>query len=872
MVAPLSIDQRMRTGYKPYNPMQGAGFGGGTGIMDMLVQMMGQSFIGGKGMLPLGVTHQNLYDRFQSLKLQQLHDEVMKESAKQDAQSLTDTWLGLMALQGRAVGKQQLRDIQSLSQQGAAAIPTLMQFPGMASAIDTALGFRGSASVMSEHMFRGGRFRMDPLTGEMGLGAEAMKGLNKDVFKGMFSGDAALGQQLSAGRMGMMFEELQQLGLMPGGRVTPQDLLQRGTTRDRTALAGAMRRVTGRNVAPENLRRELEQLNPQDLQRLSQDQGVQGIVKAFDHRRVQQTLKDYAGAVNAMQEIFGDAGRPNAPMPQLMNALNQLAGGSLTQMTPGNAEKMVREINNLAQNSGVGLEMMMVVSQLAAQQVQAFGGDPTATPGVVRSMFETRQALQQVGGRPGGFGHSGINQLMAKQGELAAAASESRTANQLATLMRLEHRFGGEGAFAGAAGRLADAVRAGQHRFIGADGKPRSVAMDTQEFIGTLTGGRPGMSRAAVIQALQARHANREFQQMFDTGRIAEAAQPEEFWNRIAAEDRARVGSRVITQLRDMGIGRDAAARLSQRVVSVGIEAIQKMRPEDTDPELRRKIIGDALRSEFRGAAAAGDRDAIDLMRRGDLGQLEDPLWAGLDVVSMQKGTGFGSMSIQDRLRLTNRAMIAARQQARAKSSIEAIQQRALAPLGRAGVWRNLVQAIQTAKAGVDLGDVASKALGGVSDKALIDALTQGPQGGALGELQREGAEFAKVGKQFEQATPQQQLNMHKQLGQARDEYLEAIKEILKIADKRKKLPGQIDAATKKALTGLGERKKQLPAAFGGAMSLRLGGAVTAKRKTVTDQDDGKPEQKGIHTINIAKLIISKDGSAKITALPAGRQ
>jgi hypothetical protein len=72
----------------------------------------------------------------------------------------------------------------------------------------------------------------------------------------------------------------------------------------------------------------------------------------------------------------GVSGRRLRPVPELISALNFLTGGALSQIDPGQAEMLVRGSYNLARSSGIGLDQLTMLSELASQQAIGMGLNP----------------------------------------------------------------------------------------------------------------------------------------------------------------------------------------------------------------------------------------------------------------------------------------------------------------------------------------------------------------------------------------------------------------------------------------------------------------------------------------------------------------
>jgi hypothetical protein len=149
---------------------------------------------------------------------------------------------------------------------------------------------------------------------------------------------------------------------------------------DRTmARVDAVRNRDGRFGKPEEFEKEIRAL--EELP----EYGV--AARGLDASKAAQKVKDFTGAVAAVREIFGDNGNPNAPMSQLLAALDHLSQGSISQVGPGKVENVLRSMRQAARDTGVGFEQLAGMSA----EIGAYGD----TLGIARpiSMQNTLNAL-----------------------------------------------------------------------------------------------------------------------------------------------------------------------------------------------------------------------------------------------------------------------------------------------------------------------------------------------------------------------------------------------------------------------------------------------------------------------------------------------
>jgi hypothetical protein len=125
--------------------------------------------------------------------------------------------------------------------------------------------------------------------------------------------------------------------------------------------------------------------SPQEIEKMD---GYGISASSVDAGKVGDVAKKYTGAIDAVREIFGDGGRGNAPMQELIKALDHLSSGSIGQVGTSKVENVMRQMRVAARDTGMGFEQMAGLSA----QVSAHGD----TLGLARplSMETTLQAVQ----------------------------------------------------------------------------------------------------------------------------------------------------------------------------------------------------------------------------------------------------------------------------------------------------------------------------------------------------------------------------------------------------------------------------------------------------------------------------------------------
>ena len=214
MPVDLGADYRWPPDFQPFT-----GFGGMPGGMGLLPQLLLQfaasSNMTKHGMLPMSLLDQNMFDRFQSMQLTNMHQQMMQLGAEVDQGRQMQTMRGMMAMAGVPWGQEQLDASRRITDILRIGTPILAQLaPDF---LDQLGGLRGSAAVMGHYTFYGSRMRIDPLTGRTGPEEPALQSMVQQIPERAFGGKGyRTGLTISEGDAGRMFAALQQRSMIAG--------------------------------------------------------------------------------------------------------------------------------------------------------------------------------------------------------------------------------------------------------------------------------------------------------------------------------------------------------------------------------------------------------------------------------------------------------------------------------------------------------------------------------------------------------------------------------------------------------------------------------------------------------------------------------
>lgn len=755
--------------FNPFNVNTGSSGMGGFALQMILPQLMGQ-FMGQHGMQPSEfMPTQNFYDQMAAKKHHEQQQVAMATASRRDLGSIQQTVAGIMRLNNKApLNQQQQEQSFQMAQDMQGVMPWISMFFGQETT-DALMGSSGSATQLAQSIHRGMRTARDPVTGAFGVGGKNAGLIAGEIFEDLYGTREKTRSMggITAGMAGRMYEELQVRGLTPAPsaydpletrlgaisqrtydeeqerRMAESMLQSRGTTVNEENITGARQELVATQRAIRDAVGGVKGAGPKgadgnlDVAALADMPGVDEMLSSADAGRITSRLKNLAGAVNAMRDIFGDQGRPNAPMQEIINGLDALTQGGLATMSPGRIEQMVRTTKNLAKQSGIGVQGMAALTGQAATLADALGLDRslavTATQGSAAFSGAFRDTTR---GDIPAFGALDAEQATLLDQKLRMHAAASFQGNAMGALVRME-REGFVGADTEAAA-AALALRAGSREYEW-NGQMKTVPASKDAFRALMKRSDVDQNFAGAI--LNDRFQNQEYIRDYKLGALARESQAEvdlmpRIGNTFSGAIGTQAGTQTLDTLRERGLadaGVEGMSTYSDMVSNVGVDVAKgflKLNPEvykDTDKRnlAMTNMVRQSIDSRVR---AMGGDDADVAAVISSMGGEEGLKRAGVSALAalsnrIQYDPQLqGYKSIVGMLQLHGGETMQVQRARMAEAETKASMQSSLSRFGRAGPMARLVDTIQESPTGASIDKMLSKAFGGVLDEELAKA------------------------------------------------------------------------------------------------------------------------------------------------------
>ena len=667
---------------------------------------------------------QNLYDRLQAQHFFLESRKAIQAATVQDQDLYSRRLIGMARLAGATIGDQQWIAARAMAADIGKMAPILGDM--MPDFFDELHGARGSAAIMARRIHLGGRYAFDPITGELGLRGETAGLLSGQLFEQLYGKDARLSDMkgFGAGRVGQLYDELQRRGLLGGGPVTAKESIEKlakqaGYPDIQSYMIG---RAGSAGVDMEGLLKDMTGDDPRKaIDRFAAAPAVKGDIVAGEATRIKDRLKNLIGTVSAMRDIFGDMGKHNAPIIELINGLQALTQGGLATRSPAELERIVRTTQYLSRTAGVSMEGMMQLLSRGAGMSDKLALDRgfsiDATHGAVA--FGTAFGTQM--GAVPGWKMPDKDTITSIDQSLRLTAARSDIANQFNATLRIAKEMSIKKGSEFEA--MAGAIERGQ-MFYDFGGATKSVVKSFTDW--QKLAADAGVSPEAAYAIRSHAVANQEYGLKFKTGELARMFQRDVDINPILQM------SGDVAFLRAAGGDTAKASRLSARAIELlwgsdvfGNEVAGGLTAADrADPIKRREKLVAGLKVQAR---EMGLRVSDDQLREAAV-----RMWSDFEqrVGEYEPLRGYGGalgvFAAHDP-KVLQRA-----QQHLARVSDQGQLASALAGIGRTGMLRRFVDMLETTDGTVSVSKIIGQVVGGVPKSELFNAL------GQFGDVYRE--------------------------------------------------------------------------------------------------------------------------------------
>lgn len=695
------------------------------------------------GMAPMGVGHdQNIYDIMRARQFQAQQRQAVAMAANFDRRHYMRTMRNMYSAAGIGFGMEQRRTAGAIASLAQAGSPILTQ---MAPEFLDALGGQvGSAAVMASQVSDAGRYMMDPVTGMTGMTASSVARLTGQMYAGV---EANRGRYASAGQQGALFGELERRGMMGSGFMSQQaqyEALQKDHAFGQAGIAAAGKRA-GVDTS--------QKLSGKDLDTLMMDPEVGARLQAIDSSRITKSIEGYTKAISVMRDIFGDSGRPNAPMKELMAGLEALTMGMGSQFDPTQLGNMAQKTYTLSKNAGVNMNALMAIQGNMAAGAARSGLDPSFAIGGTQQSIAANQAFRQMGyGAGGGWHGMDVNRMTQLYGNLYNGAAASEVGNRLSFLNRVGSEIGFDDQSSAAAAFAA--LKSGQKTFKDPrTGVERSLSSLSGSDLMKMTADGSGMTQGQTLRMLEERNVNKEYTSA-NVINTTMASQYGDVRNQLlnattATTLQSAFGSRMDEK---------AATSMANKVGSGVLGQLQNFR---TDIKGFKADLADSIQANVRANGGGAMLDAMDPKERDRfISGLANSVY-GANTQAIKNSNFSGFSDLLGLHRMTNPQLANRVGQITDQADADAMMLNSLSGLGRGSLLRRGFDALG------DLKDLSSpdavkkalaKTLGGVSGSDIADSVSQ-PMA-EIATLQREAN---AINRQMQNAAPAEKKKLQEQ-------------------------------------------------------------------------------------------------------------
>ena len=645
-------------------------------LQPLLMQVTGQKYTSAQYS---GGT--NMYTQMKVGNVLRDQGRASRIASSEDQQGIYNMMEGTSKLMGQRFGKNERKAARQFAQTMSEALPTLSQYaPDM---VEGFFGERGSATIMSQNMFKGGRYAVDPVTGRRGYSAESAGEITKGVYNRLYGANADISEMsgITAGKAGAMFDEMQRRGLMPNSSSSRGKNLQ------------GIAEQLGTTVA--------------DVSKLPD---LDSKLREFDAAKISDRLKGMSKAVSAMQEVFGEMGEPNAPMTQLVGAIETLTQSSMQGMTPIQMEKMIRNTSNTAKVAGIEMPEMFRQMGITAGMADSAGVNRALVPGITNQAILENQASKNRFGGAKAFGMLSSDSLLNLQEQLGVQAARDDSTHDMASIIRAVEVYGHEpekgSEFEAVYKALKDKSSGGEYEYNGEKKNVYTLTRQPGGVQGFLA--KDGGVSASEINSLQ---YNREANSRIIAENELSTNVGRSNQNLRMVEDLARYSSTTISQIasddvlmKDTQFGESTKGDSNALEISrVASEALVNVEPGEIGAEKAPGVVAAALTRHFKDKGVnigEAEKKAIARMSAG--------IAEGSEKFATTRGMVGGTVTMQQ---LASKELFREAQATKAEVEVDTEFQQKFRSEGKQGLMSRVSDFVRNGSSKTEFNDFIATAL-----------------------------------------------------------------------------------------------------------------------------------------------------------------
>jgi hypothetical protein len=633
-------------------------------LMTMLQPIIGQI---GQGFPAQFFPQQPIFDQMRQMEMQRQVQASMGASAATAQANFAQVLHGAANLAGYSANHPYhdviAHDAGQIYQYAAPFMPR-----GLRSAL---WGGRGDPTLAGEDFYRAGQSKFDPVTGGLGYQASSAFAAANQIYGGMADNPAYRGVKVDelSQFLGMQMHNFQGVRGALGNAEIAQ--IQRGES----LSSGSLGRLTSSDRAV---------LGRGDI-------GADDKLRGMESGRMESWATEQADVLRSLKDLFG----PNAPIPQLFQAMKDLTQNNVQGLNATQMADTLRQTKELANMSGMGVSGLAAIQGFLGSYAQSQGMNARGVPQAALGSAAYSTAFTALGyGAANGLSK---DKLSAMHGQLQVNAGNSAAAGQLGATLSVAEAVGGF-APGSEAEQLISAMKNGQSTYGPSN---KSVFMNESEWRRVMKSG--GADENLIRETRLQTDVNKR--KAVDAGLDATLRQIQ-FSNDLAPRMRQQIGNSLTSML---GKGAGAAA-------DVAIKSIMDMDVTKftNDPEGAINTVVASLRA----AGVAGDDNQLRKIAALSIG--------GFETVAAARGYGAdGSNAAANVKGLFDPKILAATRTEKTRAGLRGEMAKAFSGIGDDSIWTRLVDTVMKGKPGTSMMDVV---------KSIFNIVPNEEMGKLLGE------------------------------------------------------------------------------------------------------------------------------------------